>query len=80
MVFFGQVEKIDLGYLLWTYLWPNSFIYLHLSIIIIIKTENRFIFGQDFIKLKIKKKGEFYNKFESPCRFSAKYFLLSMFV
>ena len=32
--FFGQVEKIDLGYLLWTYLWPNSFIYLHLSIII----------------------------------------------
>ena len=34
------------------------------------------IIGQDFIKLK---KNEFYNKFESPCSFSAK-FLLTIFV
>ena len=56
-----------------------SFI-LHLSFIIF-KTEIRFSFGQDFIKFKKRrKKKEFYIKFESPCRFYAKYFLLSMFV
>ena len=48
-----------------------SFIYTCLLLLLSLKTG--LIIGQDFIKLK--KKNDFFNKFESPCIFSVKFLL-----
>ena len=54
-----------------------SFIYTCL-LLLLLRLKSGLVLAK--ILLNLKKKKEFYIKFESPCRFYAKYFLLSMFV
>ena len=55
-----------------------SFIYTCL-LLLLLRLKSGLVLAKFLLNLK-KKKKEFYIKFESPCRFYAKYFLLSMFV